>query len=281
MRFFAIAGWAFLLTGCAQAIGPNASEVGDAIGVSADQIRDLACSGIPEEPTEFSCRYQLRGEDSEVQAQDVMMAIDGSTWVVIDGPGPVPTEPEVVPTSIDEASAPAAIESYLLRNFSPIGPPDYAEAAYAYALFDLNGDGSDEIVARVAVSRWFCGATGGCPLIVLTREGDGWRHVGHVTITKLPVGVLETSTNGWRDLVSRAAAGAFDSHWFRRIPFQGETYAANPTAPPAERLAHDPQMTILINEQSATYPIPYATHQSRAPQALRVEAAGDGAEPAR
>jgi len=98
-----------------------------------------------------------------------------------------------------------------------------------------------------------CGATGGCPLYILTPEGDGWRRVGVLLATKAPIGVLETSTHGWRDLVIRQAAGAFESHLPRPIRFDGQVYPLDGVEP---ALDHEPPGVTLITNQSEAHVVP-------------------------
>jgi hypothetical protein len=69
---------------------------------------------------------------------------------------------------------------------------------------DLNGDGENEIVAQ-GNGLGPCGATGNCIVLVLRATTDGWKIVLD-TRAKLGGGVekirvLETSTNGFRDIV--------------------------------------------------------------------------------
>ncbi|MFZ5668055.1 MAG: hypothetical protein ACOY4K_01040 [Pseudomonadota bacterium] len=77
-----------LLGGCLSGPGPDPSELASLLHIPASDIRALRCQEIPDEPTEFSCRYQRRGATGGWVAEEIIVAIDGSDWVVIDEPHP-------------------------------------------------------------------------------------------------------------------------------------------------------------------------------------------------
>lgn len=81
-----------LVGGCSPSVGPNRVELASALQMSPSNIRALQCHDIPEETTEFGCHYLGRDAADVWARQDVMIATDGSAWVVIDGPG-VPSQP--------------------------------------------------------------------------------------------------------------------------------------------------------------------------------------------
>lgn len=75
-----------LATACSTTVGPPLDELADALELAPSLMSSLRCNDILEEPTEFRCRYRLRDAAGGRIAQEVMVAIDGSTWVIIDGP---------------------------------------------------------------------------------------------------------------------------------------------------------------------------------------------------
>ncbi|WP_305095564.1 hypothetical protein [Croceibacterium aestuarii] len=122
----------------------------------------------------------------------------------------------------------AALESWLKARYGKSG-----RLGYRSSEFDLDGDGKPEILVYVGGPS-LCGS-GGCSLVVLKREGDRFTPVVQTTVTQLPVGVLDSSSNGWRDLwVSVAGGGELGGR--RKLPFDGESYATNPTVPPSEEI---------------------------------------------
>lgn len=135
--------------------------------------------------------------------------------------------------------------------------PEDGALTYAQAPIDLNGDGSDEVLAYV-MGPMVCGS-GGCNLYVLAREGEdggeGWRVVTRTSVTQTPVGVLTTSTNGWRDLAVSIGGGGAQAGWVR-LTYDGRTYPTNPTASPATPLDGAPDITPLIASEPDARPLP-------------------------
>lgn len=116
-------------------------------------------------------------------------------------------------------------EDWIAANYADMGTVLYAKAEV-----DLDGDGTPEVLAYVG-GPMLCG-TGGCNLEVLKRDGAGLTRVSEVSVVQLPVGVLDSKTNGWRDLAVTVAGGGL-AQSVMRLPFDGSAYASNPTVPPA------------------------------------------------
>jgi hypothetical protein len=119
-----------------------------------------------------------------------------------------------------------------------------AERTKVYIGFaDLNGDDKDEAVAFIT-GPFLCGS-GGCNAHVLTPDGDSWREVGNTTVSSLPIGVLDSETNGWKDLAVSFASAAESG--IGQMKFESGSYDRNPTsAPPAENIG-----TLIIAEDAA------------------------------
>jgi hypothetical protein len=142
-------------------------------------------------------------------------------------------EPRPEPTGTGEtktAAAPATVESWLADHFAPDVRGETDKLLYARAETDLDGDGRPEVLAYVG-GPLMCG-TGGCNLVVLKRDGGDFRQMGALSVVQLPVGVLETRTNGWRDLAVSVSGGGRPGG-IMRVPFDGKAYVDNPTASPA------------------------------------------------
>jgi hypothetical protein len=72
---------------CASPVGPDRQDLASLLQTSSRDINALRCYEIPEEQTEFRCLYERRDVAGGWTSQEVMIALDGSNWVVIDGPG--------------------------------------------------------------------------------------------------------------------------------------------------------------------------------------------------
>lgn len=133
------------------------------------------------------------------------------------------------------------------------GFPDQAPIHYAAALFDLNGDGRPEAIVHI-MSAAHCGS-GGCRTFIFTPEGQAWRLVTHMTISRPPIRVLPTSSHGWRDLGVFVAGGGIIPGFHALIPFDGTTYASNPSVPPARELRRTVRGRILISPNERGRPL--------------------------
>ncbi|GAB5350001.1 hypothetical protein [Alteriqipengyuania sp. 357] len=106
-----------------------------------------------------------------------------------------------------------------------------ADALYRSGHVDLDGDGIDEMLVYVG-GPGRCGS-GGCSLYVLRNTADGIAAIARTSVTQLPIGVLDTRRHGMRDIVVSVGGGGMP-FGHRVLFFDGRTYPANPTVPPAE-----------------------------------------------
>jgi hypothetical protein len=104
-------------------------------------------------------------------------------------------------------------------------------SSYKRADADLNGDGKPETFIYSTVPS-NCGS-GGCGLLILSPQKEGFRIVLRSTVTQLPIRLLKTSTHGWRDVGVTVAGGGIIQAYTARLRFDGRRYPSNPTVPPA------------------------------------------------
>lgn len=130
--------------------------------------------------------------------------------------------PEVV--SPAPANAEEDIRHFLLQEY-----PDADPIMYALAWNDLDGDGKDEAIVYLG-GPYFCG-TGGCNLLVLAPAGPMWSKAGDVSVSRTPVAVLDTTSNGWKDL-SVAIAGGGGPSGTVILKFDGKAYPGNASVAP-------------------------------------------------
>ena len=114
---------------------------------------------------------------------------------------------------------------------------------YSAALVDLKDDGKREAIVYLSDRDW-CGS-GGCTTLVLAPSGSGYQLISKITVTRLPIRVLNTKTNGWHDL-SFVVGGGRDALHEAKLSFDGRAYPTNPSVPPAVRLDEDVDGTIVI-----------------------------------
>ena len=115
---------------------------------------------------------------------------------------------------------------------------------YFAAKADLDGDQRSEWIVHVA-GPMVCG-TGGCDSLVLTETDGELSLLTRVSLTRPPIVIAETSTNGWRDLIVHVAGGGILPGHDARLRFDGSTYPSNPTVEPAEPLSHAAEGRVAI-----------------------------------
>ncbi|WP_395393396.1 hypothetical protein WBP07_00330 [Novosphingobium sp. BL-8A] len=142
--------------------------------------------------------------------------------------------PEVVATASETSEATEvaemSVEDWIRTNYKDAVSSDLGTLQYATAEVDLDGDGTPEVLAYLG-GPMMCG-TGGCNLVVLKRDGTGFRKMGEVSVVQLPVGVLDSKSHGWRDLAVTVSGGGMPEGT-KRLPFDGKAYPENATVQPA------------------------------------------------
>jgi hypothetical protein len=119
---------------------------------------------------------------------------------------------------------------------------------YSGVFVDLNDDGKKEVIVYVSGRMW-CG-TGGCVMLILALDGESYRVVTRTTVTKLPIRVLTTKSNGWHDISVAVAGEAIQPGYEAELSFDGKTYPSNPTVPPARRLSGKAQGGTVITDST-------------------------------
>lgn len=125
---------------------------------------------------------------------------------------------------------------------------DDPEIHYSSADVDLNGDGRQEAVVYVLGPR-ICG-TGGCPMLVFSRDKKGgFRLVSYTELTRPPIRVARSRTHGWKDLIVFVAGGGILEGYDMLLPFDGKSYPESPFLPPCRRVKTS-QGHLLIRRHS-------------------------------
>lgn len=95
------------------------------------------------------------------------------------------------------------------------------EARYAYGRVDLNGDGIEEVLA-ILIGPMFCG-TGGCNLLLLKKDEDGFTVINAFPISRLPIIVSDHKTARWSDIVRPEHGGGAELSYVKHV-FDGSRY---------------------------------------------------------
>lgn len=149
---------------------------------------------------------------------------------------------------IDVARLESFLGTYLWREHRENDPP--IRLTYLVAATDLNGDDVDELLVYLSS---FCGS-GGCALLILTPRGNSYRVITRATIVRFPIRVLDTRSNGWRNLAVRVQGGGILEGYEAELRYDGVSYPSNPSMPPARRLQGRASGEILFDDSR------YGTH---------------------
>jgi hypothetical protein len=128
-----------------------------------------------------------------------------------------------------------------------------ATTRYSLAMADLNSDGSQEALVYIS-GRYHCGS-GGCDLLILTRDANGWREVSSLSITWPPIRLMETRTNGWRDIGVFVRGGGILPGYEALLTFEGGSYPTNPSMPPARPARPGAPGDVLIPQGAPGFPL--------------------------
>jgi len=130
---------------------------------------------------------------------------------------------------------------------------DDKAARYAVAFQDLDGDGIPEAIVYV-VSRDWCGS-GGCNTMILSHVRESWKVITEVRITRPPIRLLRSKSNGWYDLGVWVQGGGIQPGYEAQLRFDGKTYPENPTVPPANPLAAKVPGSVMISHSQKLMPL--------------------------
>jgi hypothetical protein len=124
---------------------------------------------------------------------------------------------------------------------------------YSCAFVDLKDNGRQEVIVYLAGNGW-CG-TGGCTMLVLAPEGSSYSVVTKITVTRPPIRVLSSRSNGWHDISVVARINGVEPTYEAILPFDGKTYPSNPSMLPAHQLEGKVEGRIVIPVTSEGTPL--------------------------
>lgn len=134
-------------------------------------------------------------------------------------------------TRPNERNKQESLEAFL-KDFLKISASGYGQAApYRFSFIDLNDDGKKEVMVYLMDTAW-CGS-GGCTTLVLAPKNLSYTIVSKISLTRPPIRVLGTKSNGWHDLSAVVGGGGIERAHDVRLSFDGKTYPSNPTVSPA------------------------------------------------
>jgi hypothetical protein len=103
---------------------------------------------------------------------------------------------------------------------------DYRSARYIATKVDLHNRGQNVIV--YFTDQRSCGSAG-CTTLILADEGGTFKVVTSLTAAWRPIRVLNSQSNGWRDIGVWVQGGGIQPGYEAVLTFDGQSYPRNPT----------------------------------------------------
>lgn len=125
----------------------------------------------------------------------------------------------------------ASDSSLALSNFLDSHFGAGSSKSYVSASVKLHSGPQSQIIVYLTGQEW-CG-NGGCTTLILEPKGSSYRLISKISVTRLPIRVLRSTTNGWHDIGVFVAGGGILPGYEARLRFDGKAYPRNPTVPPA------------------------------------------------
>lgn len=151
------------------------------------------------------------------------------------------------PAEVPAAQAPVAVAA----DHTPLNRLLTAYAADAMAPLSYASGTSGDLTFVLFSGPEYCGS-GGCTLLILGGGGEGdYAVLGETTITRAPIRVLSTSTNGRPDVGVQVAGGGAEPHE-ALLAFDGRKYPSNPTVPPARRVDGAEGRVVIAEDAALT-----------------------------
>jgi len=165
--------------------------------------------------------------------------------------GPAATARAAGEAGKDDRGDRQAVLAFLRTRLVPFEPGRQTDVIIAP--ISLHPGPERQFVAFVESRDW-CG-TGGCTTLVLERSTTGVREVASISVSRTPILVLQSRTNGWRDLSVWVRQYGDTPGYQALLPFDGQTYAGNPTVPPARHLPAEASYEVLIEAEARGQPL--------------------------
>lgn len=145
--------------------------------------------------------------------------------------------PALAQIATHSSDPPASLVRFL-RDFT-----DDKSSRFFAEMVNLRSAGGQQAVVYLVGKKW-CG-TAGCPTLILAEDGSRWRLVTKIITTRPPIQVLGSVSNGWHD-ISVWVVWDDVPGYFAELRFDGKSYPAVPSIPPARRLAGNVEGQVVV-----------------------------------
>ena len=130
---------------------------------------------------------------------------------------------------------------------------DGKSTQYFSASLDLNDDGVAEVLVYLTNDGW-CGS-GGCTTLILARNGSSYRIIAKISLTRPPIRVMSSKSNGWHDIAVRVQGGGIVRGYEAELQFDGKTYPGNPSVLPARRISSGRAGKVVVSPDNKGKPL--------------------------
>lgn len=113
------------------------------------------------------------------------------------------------------------------------------------------GEGREALTLVYLVGQEYCGS-GGCRLLILRASGNTWEVLGETSVSRPPIRLLSTQTNGLPDIGVRVSGGGVMEGYESALAFDGTRYPSNPTVAPARRVDNVDGVLVITGDESQT-----------------------------
>ncbi|MFZ0747372.1 MAG: hypothetical protein WAM85_23410 [Terracidiphilus sp.] len=129
---------------------------------------------------------------------------------------------------------------------------DYKSTRYIAVPASLEGHTRDVIV--YFTDQRSCGS-GGCTTLILAPDNaSSYRVVTSITAAWRPIRILNTLSNGWRDIGVWVQGGGIRPGYEAILSYDGKSYPRNPTVAPAKKSKGD-EGTIILDKTNVEVPL--------------------------
>ena len=159
-------------------------------------------------------------------------------------------------------SSQQSLDRFLRDYLGPASTDEGLTQRYFSAFVDLRDDQTREAIVYIMEREW-CGS-GGCTTLILAPEGSSYRIVTKISVSRPPIRILSTKSNGWHDLGVWVQGGGVQPGYEAKLRFDGKSYPRNPSVAPAQRLVETVGGEVVVPktvglpkpEEPATPPAP-------------------------
>lgn len=155
---------------------------------------------------------------------------------------------------VAQPAKPLPVKPFLQSYVRERLPRGYLATRFSAATVRLSDDGVEDAAIVYLTGDGWCGS-GGCTMLILAREAESWRVVTKITITRLPIRVLNQTSHGWHTIGVWVEGGDIRAGYEAELRFDGRSYPKNPSTLPARPLSGEAGGEVVISTSQEGTPL--------------------------